>query len=195
MILPSLHGVTSSTKGLIPLLTNVRIFSTHGGSGNTTQYINHPTTTAEYDRLFDTGFSNTTLAWAGQLNASTSLNFTNYTTLTVAGAVVPNSGDYFSVEVSFLMRPKETGVYTFQTDSDDGSDIHIDGNFVVSYYGGHGTGQGSQTGTYTLTKGQTYEVVARTQEYSGGEGLVVKWKRPSQGAYSLQTDEVFIRRS
>ena len=195
MIAPALHGITSSKRGLLPFLTNVRIFSTHGGTGSTTQYLSHPSTTAEYDRLFDTGFSNTTLSWSGQLNASISLNYTLYTTLTGAGAVVPNTGSYFSVEVSFLMRPKETGVYSFQTDSDDGSDIHIDGNFVVSYYGGHGTGQGSGIGTYSLTKGQTYEVVARTQEYTGGEGLIVKWKRPSQGVYSLQTDEVWIYRS
>jgi hypothetical protein len=28
------------------------------------------------------------------------------------------------------------------------------------------------------------------QEYGGGEGLAVVWKRPSQGSYSLQTDEI-----
>jgi len=53
-------------------LTRVNIYSTHGGNGSTSQYVNYPTTTAEFDRLFDTAYSNTTLAWNGNLNASVS---------------------------------------------------------------------------------------------------------------------------
>jgi len=170
-------------------LTRVNIYSTHGGNGSTTQYVNYPTTTSEFDRLFDTAYSNTTLAWNGNLNASVSLNNSVYTTLTNAGATVPNSGDYFSLEVKGIFIPQETGTYSFGINSDDGSDLFIGGNFVVSYYGGHGM-SGFQYGNISLTAGQEYTFRARMQEYGGGEGLQVVWKRPSQSVYSLQTEEL-----
>ena len=190
-MIKTIHGVISKRR-LVNLVTDVRIFSTHNGDGSTTQYEDHPLTTNLFDRLFDpANYSNTSLHWSGTLNATVSLNHTVYTTLTGAGANVPNSGDYYSVEVTFLFVPLETGQYTFQIDSDDGSDLHVDGNFVVSYYDGHGTGANPQTGTYDMVSGNEYTLVARYQEYTGGSGLVLKWKRPSQGAYSLQTAEVF----
>jgi len=191
-MIKTIHGVISKRR-LVSALTNVRIFSTHNGTGLTNQYEDHPLTTNLFNRLFDpANYSNTSLHWSGNLNATTSLNHTLYTTLTGAGASVPNNGTYYSIEVTFLFIPKESGQYTFQTDSDDGSDLHIDGNFVVSYYDGHGTGQGAQTGTYNMVAGTEYLCVSRAQEYTGGEGLILKWARPSQGAvYTLQTDEVF----
>lgn len=191
-MLTTLHGVTQNKgHGLTALLTNVRVFSTHYGNGNTSQYADHPLVKAEYDLLFDANNPATTLSWSGAVSASTVLNWTIYTTLTGAGVGVPNSGNYFSVEVSFIFVPKETGTYSFSTDSDDGSDFYIDGNEVATYYDGHGTGQGSDIGTYAMIAGNQYSCVAKTQEYTGGEGLILKWRRPSQGVYSLQTDEVF----
>lgn len=189
----TVHGQILSAKDnrLTPLLTNVRVFSTHYGNGNTTQYEDHPLIKGDFDKLFDANNAATTLSWSGDKSASTVLNWTVYTTLTGAGVGVPNGGNYFSVEVSFVFVPKETGTYSFSIDSDDGSDLYIDGNEVATYYDGHGTGQGSDIGTYAMVAGAKYSCVARTQEYTGGEGLVLKWKRPSQGIYSLQTSEVF----
>jgi hypothetical protein len=170
-------------------LTNVKIYSTHGGNGSTSQYAQYPSTTSEFDRLFNTAYSNTTLAWEGNIGATTSLNHSSYTSLTGAGATVPNGGDYFSVEVNATFIPAETGTYSFGINSDDGSDLFIGGNFVVSYYGGHGM-SGYQYANVSLTAGVKYSFRARYQEYGGGEGLAVVWKRPSQGVYSLQTSEL-----
>lgn len=190
-MIKSLHGVVAVRTPLTNNVTNVRIFSTHAGNGSQVQYINYPSNTGDFDKLFDANNPNTSLHWSGTLSGSTSLNWSIYTTLTGAGANVPNSGSYFSVEVTFIFVPKETGIYTFSIDSDDGSDLMIDGAIIVTYYGGHGTGQGSETGVYAMVAGERYSVVARAQEYGGGEGMIVKWKRPSQGAYSLQTGEIF----
>lgn len=190
-MIKSLHGVVAVRAPLISNVTNLRIFSTHAGNGNTGQYADYPNVVGEFDKLFDANLANTTLSWSGSLSGSVSLNWNIYTTLTGAGANVPNTGSYFSVEVTFILIPKETGTYSFSIDSDDGSDLHIDGNSVASYYGGHGTGQGSGTGNYDVVAGERYTVVARAQEYGGGEGLIVKWQRPSQGALSLQTSEIF----
>jgi len=60
---------------------------------------------------------------------------------------------------------------------------------VIEWYGGKGTGQ-YVYGNVSLTAGTAYTFIARMQEYAGGDGLLVYWKRPSQSGYSLQTDEV-----
>lgn len=187
----SLHGVVAVRTPLTNNVTNVRIFSTHAGNGSTSQYADYPANTTEFDKLFDVNNSNTSLSWSGSLSGSVSLNWNVYTTLTGAGATVPNSGNYFSVEVTFLFVPKETGTYSFSIDSDDGSDLSIDGNMVATYYGGHGTGASAGTGNYAVVAGERYTLVARSQEYGGGEGMIIKWQRPSQGSVSLQTSEIF----
>lgn len=189
-MIKALHGLLSQGR-LVNNIVNVRIFSTHAGNGSQTQYLNYPSTTSDFDRLFDVSYSNTTLAWSGTLSGSVALNHSAYTTLTGAGASVPNSGDYYSLEVTALFIPVETGTYTFGINSDDGSDLFIGGSFVVSYYGGHGM-SGPMTGTISLTAGTQYSFRARMQEYGGGEGLAVTWARPSQGAsYTLQTSEIY----
>jgi hypothetical protein len=171
--------------------TSVRIFRTHFGNGNTSQYAQYPSTRTEMNRLFSTAWTATTLWWSGNLNATASLNFTQYTTLTSAGASVPSNGDYYSTEVTFTMVPLESGTYSFGLASDDGSDLSINGTSVIEYYGGKGVGP-YKYGTYSMVAGQQYTVIARMQEYSGGDGLVLVWRRPSQSSWSLQTNEIGI---
>jgi len=175
-------------------ITSVRIFRTHFGNGNTSQYPNYPATRAVMDRLFNTTWSATTLWWSGNMNASSSLNFYNYTTLTNAGASVPSNGDYYSTEVTFTMVPLETGTYSFGMTSDDGSDLWIGSTSVIEYYGGKGVGS-YKYGNYYMVAGQQYTVIARMQEYSGGDGLVLIWRRPSQSSWSLQTNEIGVASS
>lgn len=174
--------------------TSVRIFRTHFGNGNTSQYAQYPSTRATMDRLFSTAWSATTLWWSGNLNATASLNFLQYTTLTSAGASVPPNGDYYSVEVTLTMVAAETGTYSFGMTSDDGSDLWISGTSVIEYYGGKGTGP-YKYGNYYMVAGQQYTVIARMQEYGGGDGLVLVWRRPSQSNWSLQTNEIGIASS
>lgn len=170
--------------------TSVRIFRTHAGNGSTNQYAQWPLSRSEMDKLFNTAYSNTTLWWSGNIPSTSSLNFYAYTTLTAAGAGVPNNGDYYSTEVTFVLYPKETGTYTFGLTSDDGGDLWLVGyGSVIEWYGGKGVGQ-YVYGNVTLTAGTAYTFIARMQEYAGGDGLVVYWKRPSQASYSLQSDEI-----
>ena len=180
------HQVTTANG-----VTSVRIFRTHFGNGSTSQYAQYPSTRSEMDRLFNTSWSATTLWWSGNINATSSLNFYNYSTLTNAGASVPPNGDYYSTEVTFTMVPLETGTYSFGIASDDGSDLWIGSTSVIEYYGGKGVGP-YRYGTYNMVAGQQYNVIARMQEYSGGDGLVLVWKRPSQSSWSLQTNEIGV---
>jgi len=170
--------------------TTVRTFKTHASNGSTNQYASYPSTRAEMDRLFNTAYSNTVLWWTGTVSALYSLNFNAASTLTAGGASVPNNGDYYSAEVTFVFTPKETGTYSFGLTSDDGGDLWLMGyGNVIEWYGGKGTGQ-YLYGNVNLTAGTAYTFIARMQEYGGGDGLLVYWKRPSQAGYSLQTDEV-----
>ena len=172
--------------------TTVRTFKTHASNGSTNQYAQYPSTRAEMDRLFNIAWSNTVLWWSGTVAATSSLNFTSASTLTSAGVSVPNGGDFYSTEVTFSLVAKETGTYSFGLTSDDGGDLYLvnSGN-VIEWYGGKGTGT-YQYGNVSLVKGTTYTFIARMQEYAGGDGLIVYWKRPSQSTYSLQTDEIGV---
>ena len=170
--------------------TSVRIFKTHNGNGSTSQYATYPSTRVEMDKCFNTAYSNTTLYWSGTVTGNASLNFGSYGTLTSNGASVPSGGDYFSTEVTFTFTPAETGTYTFGLTSDDGGDLWlVNYGSVIEWYGGKGTGQ-YLYGSVSLTKGTSYSFIARMQEYNGGEGLYVNWKRPSQSSYSYQSSEV-----
>lgn len=181
---------------LFPILSfgqtlNVKVFRTHAGNGSISQYPPHAANRSQLDMMTNTSYSNTTLWWSGIMNATTCLNFTAWTTLSSAGASIPNNGDFYSVEVSGIFTPVETGIYSFGINSDDGSDLIINGTLVTSYYGGHGM-SGYQYGSISLVAGTPYTFVARMQEYGGGDGMAVVWKRPSQGAYSLQSAEVGV---
>jgi len=172
--------------------TSVKVFKTHNGNGTTSQYAQYPSTRTEMDKLFNTAYSHTTLYWSGTISGNSSLNFNQYTTLTSAGASVPPSGDYYSTEVTFYFVPKETGTYSFGLTSDDGGDLWLVGTgSVIEWYGGKGTGT-YLYGNASLTKGTTYTFIARMQEYGGGDGLLIHWKRPSQSAYFHQSDEVGV---
>lgn len=179
---------------LFPILTfgqtlNVKVFRTHAGNGNTSQYPNFANNRTQMDMMTSTSYSNTTLWWSGVMNATTCLNFTAWTTMTNAGASIPNNGDFYAVEVSGIFIPAESGTYFFGINSDDGSDLLINGTLVTSYYGGHGMG-GYQIGSINLVAGTSYTFVARMQEYGGGDGMAVVWRRPSQTSYSLQPTEL-----
>jgi hypothetical protein len=111
-----------------------------------------------------------------------------------------NRHNNFAVVVEGKFVPKETGTYTFTLDSDDASDLFIDtntsgaysGSPVMSYYGGRGlqglgntgSGQANTVGTVSLTAGTVYRFRVRQMERSGGEGLRLFWKKPSQSGGS-----------
>lgn len=178
-----------TTTTTVAANVTVKVFSTHGGNGNTSQYGPYPNNLTEMDNLFNTANSLTVLRWSGTMALSNALSWTNANQLSSFGATVPNGGEYFAVEVTGIFTPKETGVYWFGVNSDDAGDIVINNTLVTSYYGGHGM-SGPIYGSISLIAGQSYTFKARMQEYGGGEGLAVVWKRPSQNFYTIYADEL-----
>ena len=103
---------------------------------------------------------------------------------------VPNGGAYTGIKITGYFVPKETGTYSFGIDGDDGVDFSLDGNVVTSFYGAHGFG-GYRYGTVSLVAGKTYTFMARYENWGGGWGMYLLWKRPSQSTWSIQPDEVY----
>ena len=161
---------------------NYTSYKTHAGNGSTTQYQAFPYSAAEFDNMLNTANSNTTITHTGEVPISYVYN----------GSVqTPHwNADYYAIKFDFWFVPQETGTYYFGINSDDASDLFIDGNVVATYYGGHGA-SGYQTGTKAMVAGQRYRVVVRYQEYGGGDALYFRWYKPSgSGGWGYWNNEV-----
>ena len=123
---------------------------------------------------------------SGVTTAAKALYFVN--SWTPSG--VPNGGAYTGIKITGYFVPKETGTYSFGIDGDDGVDFSLDGVVVTSFYGPHGFG-GYRFGTINLVAGKTYTFMARYQNWGGGWGLDLAWKRPSQSQWTVQSNEVY----
>lgn len=84
--------------------------------------------------------------------------------------------DHFGYLFYGLINVPEDGVYTFQTRSDDGSVLYIDGELVVNNDGSHAAI--SATGLIALKKGFHAYTLAYFEDYEG-EHLSWAWQIPS----------------
>ena len=161
---------------------NYTSYKTHNGNGVTNQYQAHPNSAAEFDILLNTANSNTTITHTGEVTLATMCD---------GSTGAPHwASDFYAIKFEFWFIPQETGSYSFGVNSDDASDLSVDGTIITTYYGGHGTG-GYRYGLINLVAGTRYKVVARYEEYGGGDALYVRWSRPSVPYYySYWTNEV-----
>jgi PA14 domain len=81
----------------------------------------------------------------------------------------------FYVRWTGVIKIKEAGKYIFQTDSDDGSRLAINGNVVVSNGGSHG--MQIKSGEIDLTAGD-HPILVEYYQGAGGAGCKVSWKPP-----------------
>jgi hypothetical protein len=107
-------------------------------------------------------------------------NWYNYSTLNSAYTFnSPHGSDYSNIVIEGYFTPKETGNYTFYTQSDDASLIMFNGASLGRY------------GTVSLVAGRTYPFSVRQQEYGGGESLWFRYLKPSnQSTWTLDWDEL-----
>jgi len=161
---------------------NYTSYKTHNGNGSVNQYGQFANTAAEFDNLLNTANSNTTITHTGEVTLATMCDGSTGT---------PHWGsDYYAIKFEFWFIPKETGTYRFGVNSDDASDLSIDGTIITTYYGGHGA-SGYRYGSTNMVAGTLYKIVARYQEYGGGDALYVRWSRPSSpNTYSYWNEEV-----
>mgnify|MGYP000294504581 CR=1 FL=1 len=179
-LLTILSFVTYSQSGVG--YVNYTSYKTHNGNGSTNQYPAFANTAAEFDNMLNTANSNTTITHTGEVPLATMCNGSTQT---------PKwGGDFYAIKFEFWFIPTQTGSYSFGINSDDASDISVDGTIISTYYGGHGA-SGYRYGSTNMVAGTRYKIVARYQEYGGGDALFVRWSRPSApNTYSYWNEEV-----
>jgi hypothetical protein len=159
------------------------VYSTHAGNGSSSQYPVVAASKADLDNIFNSNNSNTTLVRTGRTNSTRILDWQNSTDLNALGITAPNGGTYFAIKVQGTFIPLESGTYTFTLESDDASDLTINGNAIISTYQGQAVpALGTKTGTINVTAGQKYFFEARMQQGGGGYGMRLYWKSPVQSA-------------
>jgi len=161
---------------------NYTSYKTHNGNGSTNQYPAFANNATEFDFLLNTANSNTSITHTGEVPLN----------IMCDGSIqTPHwGGDFYAIKFEFWFIPTQTGSYSFGINSDDASDISVDGTIISTYYGGHGAG-GYQYGSKSMVAGTRYKIVTRYQEYGGGDALFVRWSRPSApNTYSYWTNEV-----
>ena len=175
-----IYSITYSQSGVG--YVNYTSYKLFNGTGTTNQYAQFPYSAAEFDYMLNTSNSNTTITHTGEVTLATMCDGSTGT---------PHwGGDFYAIKFEFWFIPKETGSYRFGVNSDDASDLSIDGTIITTYYGGHGA-SGYQFGSKNLVAGTKYKIIARYQEYGGGDALYVRWSRPSApNTYSYWTNEV-----
>jgi len=97
--------------------------------------------------------------------------------------------DDFGVKFSGDINVPEEGTWTFYTNSDDGSDLSIDGTQVVNNDGLHG--MKTRSGTIDLTAGE-HEIEARVFERGGDYGMIVYWKGPGVPSKTVIPATAFV---
>jgi len=107
-------------------------------------------------------------------------NFANYAPVKQgesAGFVLSerNRDDFYGMQFSGKLTVPVAGLYTFYSQSDDGSRISINGQTIVSNDGRHAPIE--KQGNATLSAGQ-HDIVVDFFEYAGGDSLQVSWAGP-----------------
>jgi len=97
----------------------------------------------------------------------------------------------FSVRWSGMIRIPADGEYSFGLNSDDGSQLFIDGRLVVDNGGSHGMRE--RTGNVTLPAGD-HPLVLDFIEEGGGAGCIFSWLAPG-GSKQVVPADVFFHRT
>ncbi len=97
-------------------------------------------------------------------------------------ATVP--ADNFSVRWSGSLLVPTTGMYTFQTLSDDGVRMSINGQQVINNWTWHAPTYDTSLAVY-LVAGTRYPIGMDMYEGTGGATAVLNWRRPGDTAFSV----------
>lgn len=137
----------------------------------------HPGTQAAMDTVFTNATGKTTTVIDTVISWGLATN--------LKPSYLPADAFVFKAE-GYIFIPVD-GNYTFAIDSDDCSDLFIDGALKVSRYNSSGMGVSNNwnsSAVVTLTSGW-HTICVRMEEGSGGDGLGLAWKKPNDSAFSL----------
>lgn len=156
----------------------------------------HPGSASEFDNYFDSNRGDVSSGGSG--NWTNTIHWGDGGQGTGTGSVnskpsyLPGGG--YSWKVEGYIIPPESGTYTIGIDGDDAIDIFINNTNVVNWYGGHGfDGNYGHSGNINLTGTNKYSFRARMEEGSGGDGISVAWKTPSNSSWTQIPPSVFTK--
>jgi type IV pilus assembly protein PilY1 len=95
------------------------------------------------------------------------------------------NSDNFSVRWVALQTAPSTGQYAFQTYSDDGVRLWVNGQLLIDHWNVHGGAY--DVGTISLSAGQPMNIRVEYFESTGSAIMKLNWKRPGDNSYSVYT--------
>ena len=124
-------------------------------------------------------YANVNLSGTSVLQRTETINF-NWG-MTSPGAGVPV--DNFSIRWSGQIEAISTGAYQFQTNSDDGVRVWVNGQLLIDNWTPHGATLDTST-AITLTAGQKYNIIV--QYFDSGFDAVMQllWKKPGDATFT-----------
>jgi YVTN family beta-propeller protein len=123
-------------------------------------------------------FNNTTLSGTAVLVRTEDINF-NWGTGSPGSGVNTNN---FSVRWTGKVAPGASGNYRFQTNSDDGVRVWVNGVLVINNWTDHSPTNNS-SGNVNLSAGQRYAIVVEYYEKGGGAVMRLRWRLPGTTSY------------
>jgi len=92
------------------------------------------------------------------------------------------NADNFSVRWTGYIRATQTGAYRFQTVSDDGVRLYINGTLVIDRWNDH-SATTDTTGDFNLVAGNTYSIRLEYYENGGDAVIRLQWRLPGATSY------------
>ena len=95
--------------------------------------------------------------------------------------------EYGYIFSGYLSVPKD-GIYTFFTESNDGSKLYISGKEIINNDGGHGVKE--ESGSIALRTGY-YPLIVKYFQMGGGQELKVSWESAGFRKREITSEDVF----
>ena len=126
-------------------------------------------------------FNNTTLSAPSVLvRTDSTVNFS-----LAAGSPDPAvNADNFSVRWIGYLRVATTGNYRFQTDSDQGVRLTVNGSLVINNWTAHSLATNTSSNV-ALTAGVDYRIMLEYYEQTGDASIVLRWRKPGDASYAV----------
>jgi len=97
--------------------------------------------------------------------------------------------DQFSVRWSGQVQPRYTELYTFETASDDGVRLWVNGRLIIDDW--HDHGRTENRGQIALTAGRWYAITLEYYDLVSAASVSLSWASPSQGAELVPSDRLY----
>jgi YVTN family beta-propeller protein len=123
-------------------------------------------------------FGNLSLSGTPLLTRTEAVNF-NWGTNSPGGSVPRDS---FSVRWTGTIEASASGRFRFQTNSDDGVRVWVNGTRIINNWSDHSATLNT-TGDITLTANQRYAITVEYYERSGQAVMQLRWRPPGAASY------------